>query len=124
MHAYAATMGVLTDYLDRLDEPVRAAVQRVYTRASELVPDVEDGVSYGVPALFHRGRPLVGVSPSAKHLSLFPYSSHVVEAVAADLDGFSVSKGTIRFTATQPIPDAVLDRIIELRRDEIDAAGR
>ena len=116
-------MGVLTDYVDRLDEPARAAVQRIYTLAGELVPDVEEGVSYGVPALIHRGRPLVGVHLSAKHLSLFPYSSHVVEAVAADLDGFSLSKGTIRFTAERPIPDPVLTRIIELRRDEIDAAG-
>jgi uncharacterized protein YdhG (YjbR/CyaY superfamily) len=56
---------------------------------------------------------------------LFPFSSTVVEAVTADLDGFSLSKGTIRFTAERPVPDAVLTRIIELRRDEIEArSGR
>jgi uncharacterized protein YdhG (YjbR/CyaY superfamily) len=117
-------MGVLGDYLGRLDEPVRSAVERIYARAGELVPDLEEGVSYGVPALIHQGRPLVGVQPSAKHLSLFPYSSQVVEAVAADLAGFSVSKGTIRFTPERPLSDAVLTRIIELRRDEIDGGGR
>lgn len=117
-------MGVLGEYLDRLEPPVRAAAERIYARAGELVPDLEEGVSYGVPALIHHGRPLVGVQPGAKHLSLFPYSSEVVAAVAPDLDGFSLSKGTIRFTAQQPIPDAVLTRIIELRRNEIDAATR
>ena len=44
--------------------------------------------------------------------------------VADDLDGFSLSTGTIRFQADQPIPDAVLDRIILARRDEIDAGQR
>lgn len=117
-------MGVLGEYLDRLEPAVRAAAARIYARAGELVPDLEEGVSYGVPALIHHGRPLVGVQPGAKHLSLFPYSSEVVAAVAPDLDGFSLSKGTIRFTAQQPIPDAVLTRIIELRRNEIDAATR
>jgi uncharacterized protein YdhG (YjbR/CyaY superfamily) len=114
-------MGVLGDYLDRLDAPVRAAIERIYTMTRELVPDVEEGVSYGVPALMHHGRPLVGVQPGAKHLSLFPYSSEVVAAVAPDLAGFSLSKGTIRFSADAPIPDDVLRRIIELRRAEIDA---
>lgn len=117
-------MGVLGDYLGRLDSPVRVTVERIYTRAGELVPGLEEGVSYGVPALIYHGRPLVGVQPSAKHLSLFPYSAEVVEAVVADLKGFSVSKGTIRFTPEHPIPDVVLTRIIELRRDEIDGASR
>ena len=118
-------MGTVSDHLDALDPAVRDAVERVYTRAGQLVPGLEEGVSYGVPALLHRGRPLVAVQPGAKHLSLFPFSSTVVEAVAADLGGFSLSKGTIRFTAERPVPDAVLTRIIELRRDEIEArAGR
>jgi hypothetical protein len=34
--------------------------------------------------------------------------------------GFGLSKGTIRFTAEQPIPEPVVTRIVELRRAEID----
>lgn len=63
----------------------------------------------------------MGVQATAKHLSVIPYSAEVVAAVAPELEGFSLSKGTIRFSAEQPIPDAVLARIVDLRRAEIDA---
>lgn len=114
-------MGEVTDYLAGLDEPDRGALRHVVDLAQRLVPGLEEGRSYGVPALIHQRNPLVGVQATAKHLSLFPYSSAVVAAVAPDLDGFSLSKGTIRFTADRPVPDAVLTRVIELRRAEIDA---
>ena len=65
------------------------------------------------------GKPLLGMTSSRAHLSLHPFSGAVVEAVAADLDGYSLSKGTIRFTARQPVPDHVVERIVRLRLAEI-----
>jgi uncharacterized protein YdhG (YjbR/CyaY superfamily) len=43
----------------------------------------------------------------------------VVTAVAGDLAGFSLSKGTIRFTPERPVPDPVIERIVGLRLAEI-----
>ena len=40
--------------------------------------------------------------------------------VAPELAGFSLSKGTIRFTGEHPLPVEVLDRIIRLRAAEIE----
>lgn len=117
-------MGELSDYLDGLDEPARGALTHVCDVARETVPSLEEGRSYGVPALIHQRKPLVGVQAAAGHLSVIPYSSEVVAAVASALTGFSLSKGTIRFSADAPIPDEVLRRIIELRRTEIDARAR
>lgn len=117
-------MGELTEYLDGLDEPARGALRHVCDLAHRLVPGLEEGRSYGVPALIHQRNPLVGVQSTAKHLSVIPYSAEVVAAVAPDLEGYSLSKGTIRFSADSPVPDAVLTRVIELRRAEIARACR
>jgi len=65
------------------------------------------------------GRPLIGVIAATAHLSIFPFSAAVVAAVAADLDGFSLSKGTVRFTQAQPLPEAVVRRIVRLRLAEL-----
>ena len=73
-----------------------------------------------VPALRLDGRPLLGITAAARHLSLFPFSPAVVEAVAPDLAGYSLSKGTIRFSADQQLPDDVIERIVVLRRAELD----
>ncbi|WP_309069018.1 DUF1801 domain-containing protein [Microbacterium sp.] len=114
-------MGTVTDYIASRDEPVRGVLTRIHERARELVPDATEGTGYGMPALLHRGRPLLAVTQTKSHLSLFPFSGSLVSEVEADLVGFSLSKGTIRFSPEQPIPSAVLDRIIVMRRDEIDA---
>jgi hypothetical protein len=43
----------------------------------------------------------------------------VVAAVADDLAGFSLSKGTIRFTPEIPVLEPVLQRVVRLRLAEI-----
>ena len=115
-------MGVFTELIAGTDGAARAALTEVRDRALALAPGAVEDLSYGTPALRHRGRPLIGVRVGAKHLSLFPFSSDVVAAVAPDLAGFELSRGTIRFTAERPVPAAVLDRIIRLRLAEIEGA--
>lgn len=91
-------------------------------RALALVPEAEDSVSYGMPALRYRGRPLVSVIETKAGYSLYPFSPAVVEAHAAGLAGVRTTKGGAQFTAANPVPDAVFDSIVAARRDEIDAA--
>ena len=73
-------------------------------------------------ALRVAGKPLLGFHVSSKHLSLHPFSPAVVAAavvVAEDLDGYSLSKGTIRFTPETPVPEPVIERMVQLRLAEI-----
>ena len=98
----------------------REALQHVIDVARRLAPDAEDGMSYGMPALRVAGRPYVSVVAAAKHLSLFPFSPAAIDAVREDLEGYSLSKGTVRFTAEHPIPDDVLERLLRARLSEIE----
>jgi uncharacterized protein YdhG (YjbR/CyaY superfamily) len=113
-------MGELTAYVESLPPPQREVLQRVVDAARRAAPDAEEGRSYGMAALRLAGKPLVGVTAAARHLSLFPFSPAVVEAVAPDLEGYSLSKGTIRFTVDRPLPDGVVERVVDLRRAEIE----
>jgi uncharacterized protein YdhG (YjbR/CyaY superfamily) len=112
-------VGTVDDALVDLPEPDRSCLQHVSGIARALVPEATEGMSYGMPALKLDGKPLVGVVAAAKHLSLFPFSPAVVEAVADRLDDYSLSKGTIRFTADHPLPDGVVEDIVRLRLAEI-----
>lgn len=112
-------MGIVDDALVDLPEPDRSCLQRIIAIARALVPEATEGMSYGMPALKLEDKPLVGVVAAAKHLSVFPFSPAVVEAVAGRLDGYSLSKGTIRFTADHPLPDDVVEEIVRLRHAEI-----
>lgn len=114
-------MGTVSDYLATVDEARRPALARVVDRAHELVPDLQEGTSYGMPVLLYRGKGLLSAMATAKHLAIYPHSGGPVRVVAPLLDGFSLSTGTVRFTVAQPIPDDALDLLILTRRDEIDA---
>jgi uncharacterized protein YdhG (YjbR/CyaY superfamily) len=113
-------VGTVDDYLTTLLPPEAAALAHVLALAREVVPEADQGTSYGMPALTYLGRPLVAAVAARSHLSLFPFSAAVVAAVQPRLDGYSVSKGTLRFTADHPLPDDVVRDAVAARRAEID----
>ncbi|QEO14024.1 DUF1801 domain-containing protein [Agromyces intestinalis] len=115
-------MGDVSDYLNELDGADRALIGAILTRAAELVPEASEGRSYGMPALRYRDSPLLSVMSTKDHIGLYPFSPGVIDAFAGELDGYSRSKGTIRFTAEHPLPSSLVERIVLARRDEIDAA--
>ena len=109
----------LTAYLATLRTADREALERVRGIVTRAVPGTTEGTSYGLAALLLDGRPLLGFRAAGDHLSVFPFSPAVVAAVADRLEGFKLSKGTIRFTARRPLPEAVVVDIARLRGREI-----
>lgn len=112
-------MGTVDDLIAGLDEPAASAVARVLHRALAVVPDAEQGTSYGMPALRWQGRPLLGFAVASAHLAVHPFSPAAVDSVRDRLTGFALSKGTVRFTADAPIPDDAVTALVTARRDEI-----
>ena len=113
----------MDDYLDGLAPEQKAALSRVRQIVAELVPDAEEGTSYGMPAFIYAGRPLLGFRAAKQHLSIFPFSPAAIEAVADQLAGFDLAKGTIRFTPDHPVPQAVLTDLVRHREREIAASS-
>jgi uncharacterized protein YdhG (YjbR/CyaY superfamily) len=115
-------MGEVTDYIADRDEPARSLLERYRQRALTVVPQAEEGTSYGMAALRYRDRPLISVVRTKHGYSVFPFSSTVVESVIAELDGFDSTKGGIKFTDKRNLPDNAFDALVAWRRDEIDAS--
>ena len=114
-----ARVSAVDDYVGGLDAPTRAAFEHIRTLAMAVVPEAEQGTSYGLAALTYRHKPLLGFLAATHHLSIFPFSSRVVDAVRDRLTAFELSRGTIRFTAAMPLPDDVVRDIVSRRRNEI-----
>ncbi|WP_434995304.1 iron chaperone [Arthrobacter sp. Ld5] len=115
-------MGSVEDALAALDAPVRECLCAVVATARSARPDAVDGVSYGLPALILAGKPLLAVAATARHLALYPFSPTVIDAVAPRLDGFSRSRGTVRFTVDHPLPEELVRDIVLLRGREIEGS--
>ncbi|MEN3974004.1 DUF1801 domain-containing protein [Emcibacter sp. SYSU 3D8] len=106
------------DYLAAVPEPARSALQSLRTVIRAAVPDATEHISYGMPS-YKLGRPLVSFAAFTHHCSLFGMSSRVFDRLAAELQGWRTSKGTIRFTPDRPLPQALVRRIIAERLAEI-----
>ena len=115
-------MGEVTDYIASFDEPGRSVLEQYRARAVAVVPEAEEGKSYGMAALRYRGRPLVSVASTKQGYSVFPFSPAVVESVIAEFGGFESTKGGIKFTDKRHLPIEAFDALVVGRRDEIDAA--
>ena len=115
-------MTEIDDYLATVPDDAKKELERVRAVIAAQVPDAVEGISYGMPAFRYDGRPLIGFTASKAHLSLHPFSPAVIEAEKDRLEGFSLSKGTIRFSPAQPLPDATLKAILARRLAEIRGA--
>jgi len=105
-------------YLAPLPEAQRAALQHLREVIAAAAPEAEESISYAMPALRYRGRPVVSYLAARKHLSLFPMGYHT--ELAKELEPFKALKGTLRFTPERPIPDDVLTRLVKGRIAELD----
>lgn len=114
----------MDDYFATLDEESRAAFEHLRDIAVELAPEAGQAISYGVAALTYETKPLLGFLVSKQHLSLFPFSPQAIDAVRDRLEGYALSKGTIRFTTATPLPDAVVRDLVAHRIAEITAGPR
>jgi uncharacterized protein YdhG (YjbR/CyaY superfamily) len=117
-----ARISAMDDYLNGLPPAQKAALERVRAVVEDVAPEAEEGVSYGMPAFLLAGRPLLGFRAAKKHLSVFPFSPAAIEAVKDRLEGFDLSKGTIRFSPETPVPEDVLAALVRARMREITAS--
>jgi uncharacterized protein YdhG (YjbR/CyaY superfamily) len=113
-------MGTIDSYLAELDPPDAAVIAHVYDVARETVPEAEQGTCYGMPTLMYRGKGLLAVMRTKKHIGLYPNSGRVLSEFAEQFAGFDFDKGTLRFRPDSPPTDGLIKLIVAARRAEID----
>jgi uncharacterized protein YdhG (YjbR/CyaY superfamily) len=103
------------DYLAGLPDDKRSVLDKLRKIIKTAVPEAEECISYQLPAFRLNGKVLVLFGATAKHCSFFPGSGTAVEAHKSELEGYSISKGTIRFNAGKPLPAAIVRKIVKYR---------
>ena len=111
------------EFLAALPESERDALQRLRETIRAAAPDATERIGYGVPAFYYKGRPLVSYGAGKSHCAFYVQSPAVIEAHDEALQGHDTAKGTVRFTADQPLPAALVEMLVRARMEETDAAG-
>ncbi len=107
-------------YLATLPDDMRVALEHLRRTIQAAAPDAVEAISYGAPAFRYRGHPLVAFRAAKAHGSFFPMDPAVILAHRDELTAFDTAKGTIRFTTAQPLPDALVTRLVRARMAAMD----
>ena len=112
------------EYIAAQPQATQAVLQRVRGTIRKALPGADEVISYQIPAFkLHGGGYVVYFAGWKQHYSLYPASRTLVAAFADDLARYAVSKGTIRFPLSEPVPVRLIARIAKfLRKEAADRA--
>jgi uncharacterized protein YdhG (YjbR/CyaY superfamily) len=117
-----ATPTSVDAYLAELPADQRAVMDQLRATIRAAAPDATEVISYAIPTLKLRDRLLVSYAAFKAHVSVFPASDVVIEALGDALTPYLAGKATIRFASGKPIPTALVTRVVRARIKELRAA--
>lgn len=109
----------IDDYLAALAEPKRTTLERLRQSVLSIIPDAEQGISYGMPAFRLHGKVVAGFAAFKSHLTYVPHSGGVIDKLPDELANYVTSKGAIRFAIDKPLPKSLVKKLIAVRLAEI-----
>ncbi len=62
---------------------------------------------------------VAGFATTAKGCSYFPFSGSTLRTLADELEGYDMTKGALHFDPAEPLPLALVRKLIKARKAEI-----
>ena len=106
------------EYLAAQPEATQRILGRVRSAIRKAMPEAEEVISYKIPAYKLHGRVVIYFAGWKEHYSIYPASGALVAEFREELAPYEISKGTIRFPLSRPVPVKLIERIAKFRAQE------
>jgi len=108
-------------YIESSRPGVRPILEAIRATVRKAAPTAEERISYRMPAFF-LGGVLVYFAAFKKHIGLYPpVRDKSLKPLVAKYAG---PKGNLQFPLSEPIPLALISKIVKARVKELRAAGK
>ena len=107
------------EYLRGLEPSKRRTLESLRKTILEIVPEAEEVISYRVPAFRVSGKTIAGFAAFKNHLSYLPFSGSVIGQLSNELDRYTTTKSSVHFPIDQPLPKALVKKLIQVRIADI-----
>jgi uncharacterized protein YdhG (YjbR/CyaY superfamily) len=103
-------------YIAAFSPEVRKRLQQLREAIHSAAPDASEKISYQMPTFFLHGN-LVHFAAWPQHIGLYPMPSALV-LFRKELSKYASSKGAVQFPYDQPLPLALIRRMVKFRVQE------
>lgn len=107
------------EYIAAQPDAARKALQQVRSIIRKAMPAAEEVISYQIPAYRLHGGVVVYFAGWREHYSLYPVNDPLVAAFKEELARYELSKGTIRFPLSEPVPVKLIERLAKFRATQV-----
>ena len=112
----------IDEYLAGLPEEHRAALEDLRKKIRAAAPRATEAINYGLPTFKQNGG-LVAFSATENHCSLHLMSPAVAKAYQEILRPYSTTTATVHFDTDQPLPAALVTKLVKARIVENEKRG-
>lgn len=114
---YAKNMNTVEEYIATFNETVASKLKEIRAIILSEAPEADEYISYKMPAYKYKGKPLVYFAGYAKHIGFYALpTGH--DAFKAELSGFKQGKGSVQFPLNEPLPEALIRKMIAFRMQQ------
>ena len=111
------------EYVASIPEPGRSTLRALRRVVHAAAPDAEEIVSYGVCGYRQHGM-LVYIGAAKKHVALYAVGANLRAQYAGELKPYLSGDSTIRFPLNQPLPEALVTKLVKARVAENEAKAK
>jgi uncharacterized protein YdhG (YjbR/CyaY superfamily) len=98
-------------YIEGFPVEVQERLNEIRNVIFEIIPQVAEGISYGMPAYGLNGKWFVFFAGYKKHIGFYP-KAEGIEKKKEKLVGFKTSKGAVQFPLNKSLPLDLIREII------------
>jgi uncharacterized protein YdhG (YjbR/CyaY superfamily) len=105
----------IDEYLATVSPSSRALLQNLRKTIHSIFPEVEECISYRMPAFRYRGKTIAGFQATSKGCSYYPFSGTTLKTLAPEIDGYSQTKSALHFGPDKPLPASLVRKLLNAR---------
>jgi uncharacterized protein YdhG (YjbR/CyaY superfamily) len=110
------TIHSIDEYHSEYPEAIQVKLEQLRKAIKQAAPKATETISYGMPA-FKQNKVLVYYAAYKSHIGFYPTPNAIV-AFKAELTKYKTSKGAIQFPINEPLPLALIKKIVKFRLEE------
>lgn len=122
MESKPKSPATIDEYIAGFPPDAQAILQKIRAIVREAAPEATEAIKYAMPTFVLNGN-LVHFAAFKHHIGFYPVPSGI-EKFKKELSAYKGAKGSVQFPLDEPMPYALIEKIVKFRVKENKAKSK